>query len=366
MSPALSKSLAPTSAAGPSASGNALHRAGSWFLQSGIQEINGGVARYHFTDRNQNARISTEITGYAVSTLVYLHKATGEAQYWDAAERAARYLCREAWDAQSSTFPFEPIHETDPAYSYFFDLGIIVRGLLTVWRAGGDTEYLERAKEAGLSMAFDFMAEEAVHPIITLPDKQPLPYERRWSREPGCYQLKSALGWRNLAEAAGQPALNQPYERMLEYSLATHDDFLPGEPIREKVMDRLHAYCYFLEALLPVADRAACREALAAGIERVAFHLRDIAPVFARSDVYAQLLRVRLLADTMGAVPLDRAAAAEEAAAIPRFQREDGGYWFGRKNGEFLPFSNPVSTGFCLQALAIWEGDRNLPLLSLI
>ena len=342
-------------------------RAGLWFLHSGIQEPNGGVARYHHTDRAKNARISTEITGYAVSAFVYLHSVLGEQQYLDRAISAGLYLCREAWDSNSATFPFEPNSGAEKAYSYFFDCGIIIRGLLAVWRATGDSEFLEKAKEAGLAMAYDFLADVAVHPILTLPDKQPLDYEARWSRSPGCYQLKSALAWRELAEATGEKALESPFERMLEYALATYDSFLPGDLNQERVMDRLHAFCYFLEALLAVADRPAVACALEVGISRVDDFLREISPLFARSDVYAQLLRVRMLADRRGAVRLDRTAAEEEALAIQTFVREDGGLWFGRKGGEFLPFANPVSTAFCIQAITMWESaDRDLPLGALI
>ena len=56
---------------------------------------------------------------------------------------------------------------------------------------------------------------------------------------------------------------------------------------RDVVMDRLHAYAYFLEGLVPVLARRECAAAMASGIERVARLLREIAPVFARSDVYA-------------------------------------------------------------------------------
>lgn len=341
--------------------------AGQWLLTSGIREANGGFARYHYSDRKQNAKVSTEITGYVISALVYLHHLTKDPRYLDAAMGSAAFLRDQAWSAKDNTMPFEIPEEGEQAYAYFFDLGIIVRGLLTAWRASGDASFLEKAKEIGLSMAYDFMAEEAVHPILKLPEKEPVDYDLlRWSKSPGCYQLKAALAWRDLGDATGQPALRQPYERMLEYSLATHEAFLPGHPDRLKVMDRLHAYSYFLEALLPVADRPACREALRTGIDRVSFLLRDIAPEFARSDVYAQLLRVRLFADRLGFVPLHCELAAEEAAAIQTFAREDGGFWFGRRNGVFLPFINPVSTTFCLQALAMWDGDRDVEIGALI
>lgn len=340
-----------------------LERAGCWFLFSGIQEPDGGVARYYLSDSGANARVSTEITGYGVSALAYLHSVTGQQAYLDSAMRAARYLTERAWDVSASTFPFEP----GSNLAYFFDLGITARGLV----AAG---LHDRAREAALSLAFDFLGDGVFHPVISLPDKQPLPYEPRWSRSPGCYQLKAALAWREI----GDPHAGKLFESVLAYALATHEAFLAAEPDREKIMDRLHAYCYFLEGLLPVADRPDARAALATGIHRAAALFREIAPEFERSDVAAQLLRVRLIAHHLGAVRLDEAAARQEAHCAASFQaapeepdlRLRGGFFFGRKKGELLPFSNPVSTAFCLQALELWRqheaGGWNFDLRQLI
>lgn len=339
-----------------------ISRAGRWFLDSGIQEINGGVARYHRTDLNQNAPISTEITGYAVSAFVYFYRTSGDEAYLHAAKRSADYLMTHAWDAAGSAMPFEPLSPKGEGFMYFFDCGIIVRGLLALWRATRDSSLLERAKQITLSMAFDFLGDGCFYPIVQLPEKQPLPFEQRWSRSPGCYQLKSALAWRDISEASGQPEPLVLWEQMLAFSLATHDAFLPGDDGPQKTMDRLHAYCYFLEALLAGLYHTACREALAVGIGRVSTYLREIRGQFERSDVNAQLLRVRIMAAAAGAVTLDETAAREEALATASFRREDGGFWFGRKDGEFLPFSNPVSTAFCAQALGMWKGaEISLP-----
>lgn len=317
------------------------------------------MARYFRSDTCTNAAISNEITGYAVSALTYLHSITGEEAYLDAAARSARYLCRHAWDEAGSTFPFEPGSNR----GYFFDTGIIVRGLAAAWRATGDEEFMVRAREAALSLAFDFMGDGVFHPIISLPEKQPLDYEPRWSRSPGCYQLKSALAWREVPEGNDVAGGAKLYESVLAYSLATHESFLTAEPDRQKLMDRLHAYCYFLEGLLPVSERPEVREALTTGLARAAALHRAISPVFERSDVPAQILRVRLIAAHSGAVELDEQAACEEASRAASFQapgdhadvRLRGGFFFGCKGGNVQPFSNPVSTAFCLQALELWR-----------
>jgi Highly conserved protein containing a thioredoxin domain len=336
---------------------SSLHRAGHWFLTSGIQEDSGGVARYFHVDKGENARISTEITGYAVSAFLYLHARTTERAYLDAAIRAGHFLTRTAWDATLATFPFEHGPEVHQEYAYFFDCGIIIRGLVWLWRVTGDEEWLRVARQAGLSMKQDFAAPRLFHPILTLPDKQPVQRTPQWSQSPGCYQLKSALAWLDLHEAAHEQQFLDWYELALSEAMQVKDSFLPAPGPPEKTMDRLHAYCYFLEALLPRAGRPECRDALLEGIERVSNYLREIEPVFVRSDVYAQLLRVRLLSG----IPVEIAQAEREAAAIESFQYADdderlrGGFCFGRRQGVELAFANPVSTAFCAQALDYFE-----------
>ena len=127
-------------------------------MHSGIQEDDGGVARYYRSDPRSNAAVSTEITGYAASALAYLHSRTGKQEYLDAAVRAARYLTDQAWDAGASTFPFEPGSDR----AYFFDIGIIVRGLMAVFRATGDEEFRDRAQEAALSWRSIFWATACI------------------------------------------------------------------------------------------------------------------------------------------------------------------------------------------------------------
>lgn len=332
------------------------------------------MARYYRIDAGRGAPVSNEITGYAASTLAYLHSLSGEAKFFDAGVRAARFLRDAAWDRQASAFPFEP----GSNLAYFFDTGIIVRGLLAVWRITGEEEFLARAREAALSLAFDFLGEGEYHPIITLPDKQPLPQERWWSRGPGCYQLKSALAWHDVGEACGDQHATRLYDAMLTQSLQTHEAFLSREPDAEKRMDWLHPYAYFLEGLLPEASRPEVRSAVESGLERAAAVRREIAPVFERSDVPAQLLRVRLIAHHLHGIPLNEAQAQEEAAQVASYQAPDdhfdphvrGGFFFGRRDGQLLPFSNPVSTGFALQALELWRqhqaGCWSFPLHQLI
>lgn len=338
-----------------------------WFLESGIQEGEGGVARYYLMDEQRNARISTEITGYALSTFLYLHRVTGDVRHRDAAVRAGRFLCDAAWDETAATFPFEwSRHGSVPENrAYFFDCGIIARGLMKLYRATGQQEYLDRAQQCAAAMSRDFGNARDIHPILELPSKMPVERDGRWSRSPGCYQLKSALAWLEVGEKTGEQRFVEAFEAALRAAMSNEDGFLMAEARQERVMDRLHAYSYYLEGLLPRTERPEVRQALARGIEKAARRLREVRPSFERSDVSAQLLRVRLHAARAGAVALDEPAAAEEAAWAARFQMEtadrrtDGSFCFGQKAESMLPFANPVSSAFCLQALWQWQARES-------
>src|SRR6266567_4465524 len=84
-------------------------RAGRWFLRSGIQEASGGVARYYRADLQRNLPVSTEITGYTLSALVYLHSVATDDRglYLERASATAQFLVGAAWDRASQTMPFE-------------------------------------------------------------------------------------------------------------------------------------------------------------------------------------------------------------------------------------------------------------------
>src|SRR5215210_3525758 len=109
------------------AAGGLLERAARWFADSGIQEASGGVARYYRIDVRRNARVSTEITGYAVSTFVWLFRETADEEHLDCAHRAARFLVEDAWDRELHIYPFEHGVDGDAPepLAYFFDSGII-------------------------------------------------------------------------------------------------------------------------------------------------------------------------------------------------------------------------------------------------
>ncbi len=273
------------------------------------------------------------------------------------AEQSARFLNRECWSTELDVYPFELGEHSTKAY--FFDSGIIGRGFLALWRANGDPALLNAAAEAADSMIAHFTATDGYHPILALPDRTVVPYREWWSQRPGCFQLKAALLWRELFEITGEARYEVHFRRALEFAMRKWPELLATETETLRVMDRLHAYCYFLEGLLPEATAQA--DALRQGITEITRHLHQLEPQFVRSDVYAQLLRLRMLAESRGIVPMDQRLAEAELEALEAMQLDTkeewarGAFAFGRRNGEIIPHANPVSTGFAVQAMTWWR-----------
>ncbi len=337
-----------------------LARAGHWFLHSGIQEPSGGFARFYRSEITKNLPVSTEISAYAAHGLVFLYRTTQDAVYLDAARRTASFLVDQAWDGTLAVFPYEhPSPSADSRHlTYFFDTGIIIRCLIAVWEETREDRLLAVATAAAHGMSA-FWTGRDYHAILSLPDKKALPRTAQWSTSPGCYQTKSALAWWELAAITGDQKLRQQYLDTIESGIHTCRGFLAGANERLKIMDRLHAYSYFLEALSPLLERSDCVKTYTEVLAEAARYLRELAPEFARSDVYAQILRARVRASHV--IPVDMAAAREEADALAGYQshsadpRFEGGFLFGKRDGVFSPHVNPVSTTFAIQALEMWR-----------
>ena len=101
---------------------------------------------------------------------------------------------------------------------------------------------------------------------------------------------------------------------------------------------------------------------------------------FVRSDVYAQLLRARMIGEARGVLKFDEIPRQKKRPQTRSFQLPPGGFSVRPQErrtdtvrqsgidgllrsgaGEPMPFVNPVSTAFCVQALAMWD-DRSAEL----
>lgn len=335
-----------------------------WLLTSGIQDESGGVARYYKTDERSYRNISTLTTGFYISALLKANE-NGETEPLDRALKSGRFLVDRAFDANLELFPVElnSDGERSVAEARFIDCCIAARALLHLWQATGDQVFLDRAERCGVALRTRMSrVDGSFFPLLDLTSGEPGSGTDSWSVEAEVYQLKSSLAFLELSDATGNREFNTSTEMMLNWCLKTHEGFVRGDDDPENVMGRLHAYCYFLEGLLPVAaENMKASNALQRGILEVENLMQEVAGTYQRCDVLAQILRLRLYADRIGIMELDAGQAEREAMLIEQFQHQstdpkvDGGFAFARRNGQLAPHVNPATTAVAIQALAMWE-----------
>lgn len=335
-----------------------------WLLTSGIQDESGGVARYYQTDDRSYRNISTVTTGYYISAMLKANE-NGETEPLDRALKSGRFLVERAFDPNIELFPVEIAAdgESSTLEARFIDCCIAARALLHLYQATGEHVFLDRAERCGVALRTRMSrVDGSFFPLLDLRSGKPGAGTDSWSVEAEVYQLKSSLAFLELSDATGNREFNTSTELMLNWCLKTHEGFVRGDDAPEKVMDRLHAYSYFLEGLLPVAsENMKASNALQRGILEVENRMREVAGNYQRCDVVAQLLRLRLYADRIGIMELDAGEAEKEALLIEQFQHQstdpkvDGGFAFARHGSQFTPHVNPATTAVAVQALAMWE-----------
>jgi hypothetical protein len=343
-----------------------IHAGLRWLTRSGIQDESGGVARYYMADSREYKNISAGSTGSFISALLRLQWHQGEPPPGPAL-RAGHFLIEHAFDNASDLFFYERGNSATPppALAYFFDCGIIIRGLLDLWSTTGDRAYLDHAERCGMALCGKMsIVDGSFFPLYDIAMHHPHSGSGVWSVEPGVYQLKVGLAFLELAEATGLGQFKATTESLRKWALKRQESFLRDETEEPQLlMDRAHAYCYFLEGLLPEAalDRD-CSQALQFGLLSVENLVEEIGGQFERCDVLAQMLRLRLYADIMGVMELSRGRADQEATRIAEFQMQspddpkiDGGFAFARRRGELVRHLNPATTAQAVQALQMWD-----------
>ena len=341
-----------------------IRSAWQWLSRSGIQNESGGVARFYRADIQEYRDVSTQSTAFFISTFLRLGDYSQDSAPYEAL-RAGGFLLDRAFHRSKELFAHEVCDEDNSpsAFAYFFDCTIIIRSLVDLWKATKEPAYIECAERCGFALQ-NLMSrmDGSFFAVYDFARDQPLDDGETWSTQPEVYQLKASLALQELTDATGLPEFVAMSDTLRRWCLKRHESFVPDFGDSEERMSQLHAYCYFLEGLLQEASQDMdCSRALQWGILRVENLMEEIGPEFQRSDVLAQLLRLRFYADTFGVLEIDRATVESEVAALIEFQQQssdprvDGGFAFARRGAELVHHINPLSTVLALQALTMWE-----------
>ncbi len=369
-------------------------RATDWLLTSGVQVVgddprhHGGFASWYDTGTQSMPYVYSEITGYLVTSMCASHARTGDPRTLASATAAGDWLLRTAhpdtggfrclWPLTPSRFDYK----IDQIYT--FDTGVIVSGLVNLYRAGGDARHLAAARTAADWLLRVMQKRDGLFlPVYDIAAGTP-PAESpaEWSLCAGAYHTKVALGLLNLFEVTGAAAyrdaavaacdaalaLQRPDGRFVTFPPDGGTNCHPHAYAAEGlwVVGRLLERDDFLAASARATDWLLAMQSADGMIPR---HWHDGQPVYhERVDVLGQTLRLAAIHLAEGRIAdspalrrrLDLLAghilANQMTSQDPRI---DGGFAFGRlSDGTPMPHVNVWVTAFAAQALAAYDDLR--------
>jgi len=360
-------------------------RAKNWLLNSGIQNIaqdekvRGGFGSWYDPQTKDYPYIFSEITGYALTTLLHL--------YYQEPSRGLVERCNLAvdWLANWATHPSGGIrtryfHKGPPkmytGYDwkngtlYTFDTGMVLFGVTNLYRTKQKGSYFDYARRLGEFLLMMQKTDGGFYAYCLPQTDEKVDIPDKWSTQSGAYHAKLALGLLRLYDLTGEGRYRDAAIDACEFALKFQRPSGRFVTYCREGDTHLHPHCYACEGLLFAgqilneprfveAARRGTRWSLtgqmeSGGIPSMYYRGSKKFGKYERSDVLAQVLRLGAL--TLG--DSYREQLARLKSRLLEFQVEsedsaaDGGFRYGSdEDGTEYPHVNSWCTMFALQAL---------------
>lgn len=299
-----------------------LMKAAAWLTQSGIQEQesahSGGFYAWYSTQERNYSYLYSEITGYAITTMIYLDRILPGATRQAATEQAAFWLLDKAWVPDEGGFlaKYFPQKDSYTRQIYTFDTGMILNGFVHLFRETDNSFCLAVA-----SKAVDFITQRMIspsgmpYPILDVDSGTVIQEITHWSTDIQPYLSKVAIGLLNYADATRSEKVRSHAVKMLDWAAEKAEKRPEGAVSHSDKAIHLHPTCYAIEALLVGAvtlDRQRLLDAALKTWKFVADHqlanggfpmLVGEGDNFERSDVCAQFIRAGHILERLGMLP---------------------------------------------------------------
>ncbi|MEK6861010.1 MAG: glycoside hydrolase family 88 protein [Nanoarchaeota archaeon] len=243
-----------------------LELAKNWLLHSGIQnldsnslEVKGGFNSWYDIDNENYFYTYSEITGYAITKLLYLYSLEKNNLYLLRATLAAEWLLDKASHKSGgikTRYFFnkenaQELYDFSSGIIHSFDNGIALNGLMDLYNVTKEERYLTASKMIGDMLIHTMQKPDGglyasySHKEETFKDS-----EEKWSTQSGSFHVKVCMGLLKLYEITKESKYKQTAIKLCDYALKLQEkDGRFISFIKEKDT-HIHPHCYSAEGLL--------------------------------------------------------------------------------------------------------------------
>ncbi len=359
----------------------------NWLLDSGIQNtgkgrhINGGFNSWFSMGKKNYPFIYSEITGYGITTLLFLHETEKNKIYIERAELAAGWILNEALHTCGGVKAraYYSKNEVNDSYSFekgnifAFDTAMVLFGLSNLYKKTKKEKYLEASKKIadflvrmqkgnGQFFAFYNPGSDSFGDI-----------DDKWSNQSGSYHAKIALGLLSIYDTTKKDAYKNSAIKACDSALKFQKEDGRFVTSRKDSTTHQHPHCYSAEGLLYCGLKLGIKKYIDSAIRAIKWSLNsqlenggmpqiyEQNPArfveYERTDILSQVLRLGLLANS---------CCNPETASIKKLERlknrllsfqnpdgpQKGGIFYGSEyDGKRYKDLNAWCSMFALQAL---------------
>ena len=369
-----------------------INAATQWFNKSGIQideerqdttgkNMHGGIHAWFNLETKEHSYIYSEITGYALTTLAYMHDALGEHTFTkDRIRAAADWLVRTqdpTGAAHTAFYTTQEPAQTKRRGFHMFDSGMVYNGLAHAYRTTGEQTYLDAAERSAKWCIAQQRPDGSFPARIDVATGEIIDTDETWSTQPGAFHGKLAIGFLNLFDITKDDIYLRATEKLLEATLAYQQPDGRFLTYGEKDGTHLHPHSYAVEGLYVAAavlENDTYLDAARRGIQWSVDQIQDgIAPRFVHSGTPTLAERVDILAQTYRLAQLldvDAPSLHDLREKLLSYQYEgdvesqNGGFLFGKmSDGTTARHVNSWVTMFALQAISLPTDEKMSPYL---
>ena len=178
-----------------------------WILKSGIQinsiKNRGGYYAWINTRTKNYSYIYSEITGYLLTYNCFIYSQIKNKTNLKAAEKAADWLISRSQKPFGGFKCFELIDKNlnivdKSNYSYSFDNGVILNGLINLYKIKKKKKYLNSAVKCANWIVKCSNSKGLVKPVYDFKNEMFIENQKSWSMLSGTYHTKIAIGLFNI------------------------------------------------------------------------------------------------------------------------------------------------------------------------
>ncbi|MFH1867389.1 MAG: glycoside hydrolase family 88 protein, partial [Candidatus Omnitrophota bacterium] len=348
--------------------------AAEWILNSGIQSDAGGFYSWYDMEKKDYPYLYSEITGYGITTLLFLYRMVKDNRYLDNAKRAADWIINTALHICGGVMTrlYKDDKNGDPFYSFTgenifsFDTGMVLYGMVNLYKVTKDIKYLNVSKVLAGFLVDKIQKEDgSLSPAYNARDNRIIELSDKWSLQPGAFHAKVTMGLADISEVTGDEKYRDAAIALCRYALNKQKP--DGRFITDKVSGstNLHPHCYAAEGLLYTGTCFKIEEFIDSakkaatwifdrvsedGINELYNPHTNAFTNFQRSDVLAQALRLGVLFSLKDKIDMLKSKLLEY-----QYMGEDNNQHGGFLYAKNTSCVNSWCTMFAIQALVLHD-----------